>query len=223
MRTANWITFYAGVLIGLAYLAGSLVRTWVQRKVKPESPGWIAPLAEAVVTLAAATAAQLVIEATAPGSSGFRNFSAVGFLSPKALTVWEAVALWAGLAAVIGAVAPFSSRFRGGSSGIAGAAVLVVRFVPGLLPIAAGAWITGIAAFKSVRTTLPLVFGSVVVAEWVLSFTRLQSPWGVVHGPEPTLWLAGMACVLIARWSHGYVGLGTGTKEIRDERDSGDV
>ena len=176
---------------------------------QPTLPRLALPLviAEAAITLVVAGTAFVVIDALAPGTDVFRNSSAVGFLSPKTLTVWESIALWAGLAAVIGAVAPFSSRFRGGSSGIPGATALLLVYSPLAFLIAIMSWSAGLSVIRDVRTTLPFVFGSVAIAEWGLSMTRIRVPWGVIHGPESTIWMAVLAGVLIARWSHGDIGL----------------
>ena len=143
-----------------------------------------------------------MIDAVAPGTSAFRQFSAVGILSSRSLTIWESVSLWSGLAAVVGTVAPFSSRFRDGSTGIVAAAALLLTFFPITFLIALGTWATGFGVMRSVRATLPLVFGVVVITEWMLSVAPLRVPWGFIHGPEPTIWAAVLAGVLISRWSH---------------------
>lgn len=203
MRTVTWITFWAGLLIGGSYVAGSAARTWADRQRLAERPGVIAAVTEATVTIACAFVAFEFIDWLAPGGTVFRSSSAVGFLSPKTLTVWESIALWAGLAAIVGAVAPITSRFRAGSMGMAGAAGMLAVFSPIALLIALGTWFVGVSVIRDVRTTLPLVFVAVAGAEWALSLTRGRIAWGVIHGPESTIWMAVLAGVLIARWTHG--------------------
>ena len=69
--------------------------------------------------------------------------------------------------------------------------------------IAMGTWFVGVSLIRDVRTTLPIVFVSVAVTEWLLSMVDVRVPWGVIHGPESTIWMAVLAGVLVARWSHG--------------------
>lgn len=206
MRSVTWVTFYAGVLIGMSYAAGSLVRTWASKRANVGDDGRPQPLviaSEVIVTLVAARIAYAFIDWLAPGGTVFRSSSAVGFLSPKTLTVWESIALWSGLAAIVGAIAPATSRFRDGSMGISGAAALLAVYSPIIFLIALGTWFMGIGIIRDVRSTLPIVFVTVAASEWVLSMTRVRVAWGVIHGPESTIWMAALAGVLIARWSHG--------------------
>lgn len=203
MRSVTWVTFYAGVLIGTSYIAGSAVRTWSARRATARGPHPLGVGAEVAVTLTCAWVSYALIDWLAPGGTVFRSSSAVGFLSPKTLTVWESIALWAGLAAIVGAIAPITSRFRAGSMGIAGAAGLLALYSPIIFLIALGTWFVGISILRDVRATLPLVFVTVAASEWVLSMTRVRVAWGVIHGPESTIWMAVLAGVLVARWSHG--------------------
>jgi len=209
MRSVTWVTFYAGLLIGASYVAGSLVRSWASKRASETGPSLLSIGAESAVTLACAGVAYGFIDWLAPGGTVFRSSSAVGFLSPKTLTVWESIALWSGLAAVAGTVAPISSRFRSGSMGVAGAAALLAFFSPLIFLIALGTWFVGIGLIRDVRTTLPIVYVVVASSEWVLSMTRVRVSWGVIHGPESTIWMAALAGVLIARWSHGGPDTGT--------------
>lgn len=203
MRSVTWVTFYAGVLIGTSYIAGSAVRTWSAKRATVKGPHPLGVASEVAVTVACAWVSYTFIDWLAPGGTVFRSSSAVGFLSPKTLTVWESIALWAGLAAIVGAIAPITSRFRAGSMGIAGAASLLALYSPIIFLIALGTWFVGISILRDVRTTLPIVFVTVAASEWVLSMTRVRVAWGVIHGPESTIWMAVLAGVLIARWSHG--------------------
>ena len=203
MRSVTWVTLYAGVLIAASYATGSMARTWAAKRTSERGPHPLGVAAEVVATVGCAWVAYAVISWLAPGGTEFRNASAVGFLSPKALTVWESIALWSGLGAIVGAIAPISSRFRNGSMGIAGAASLLAFYSPIIFLIGLGTWFVGISVVRDVRTTLPIVFITVAASEWVLSMTRVRVAWGVIHGPESTIWMAALAGVLIARWSHG--------------------
>jgi glycerol-3-phosphate acyltransferase PlsY len=206
MRSVTWVTFYAGVLIGASYVAGSMVRTWASNRAEADKNTQPQPLviaSEVIVTLAVARIAYGFIDWLAPGGTVFRSSSAIGVLSPKTLTVWESIALWSGLGAILGAIAPVTSRFRNGSMGISGAAALLAVYSPIIFLIALGTWFIGIGIIRDVRSTLPIVFITVAASEWVLSMTRVRVAWGVIHGPESTIWMAVLAGVLIARWSHG--------------------
>lgn len=203
MRSVTWVTFYAGVLIGASYLVGSAVRTWASKRETAAGPFSAGVIAESVATIGCAWVSYAFIDWLAPGGTVFRSSSAVGFLSPKTLTVWESIALWAGLGAIVGAIAPLTSRFRSGSMGIAGAASLLAFYSPIIFLIGLGTWFVGISLVRDVRTTLPIVFVTVAASEWALSMTRVRVAWGVIHGPESTIWMAVLAGVLVARWSHG--------------------
>lgn len=203
MRSVTWVTFYAGILIALSYLAGSAVRTWTSKRATARGPYPPGVFAEIAVTVGCAWVAYAFIDWLAPGGTVFRSSSAVGFLSPKTLTVWESIALWAGLGAIVGAIAPITSRFQSGSMGIAGAASLLAFYSPIIFLIGLGTWFVGISLVRDVRTTLPIVFVTVAASEWALSMTRVRVAWGVIHGPESTIWMAVLAGVLVARWSHG--------------------
>lgn len=216
MRSVTWVTFYAGVLIGLSYLVGSAARTWASNRTDERGPSPVGLAAEIAATLASAWVAYTFIDWLAPGGTFFRSSSAVGFLSPKTLTVWESIALWAGLAAIVGAIAPITSRFRSGSMGIAGAASLLALYSPIAFLIGLGTWFVGVSVVRDVRTTLPIVFVAVAASEWVLSMVSVRVPWGVIHGPESTIWMAALAGVLVARWSHG--GPDVDVRALRAER-----
>jgi glycerol-3-phosphate acyltransferase PlsY len=206
MRSVTWVTFYAGVLIGASYLAGSVVRTWAARRMGADDearPDPLAVVSEVIVTVACAWIAYTFIDWLAPGGTVFRSSSAVGFLSPKTLTVWESIALWSGLGAILGSIAPITSRFTSGSMGISGAAGLLAVYSPIIFLIALGTWFIGIGLLRSVRLTLPAVFVTVAISEWILSMTRVRVAWGLIHGPESTIWMAVLAGVLLARWTHG--------------------
>lgn len=206
MRSVTWVTFYAGVLIGASYLAGSIVRTWAGRRIRVHDdrrPDLLVVVSEVAVTVGSAWIAYTFIDWLAPGGTVFRSSSAVGFLSPKTLTVWESIALWSGLGAILGSIAPITSRFTSGSMGISGAAGLLAIYSPIIFLIALGTWFVGISVIRSVRMTLPLVFVTVAVSEWILSMTRVRVAWGLIHGPESTIWMAVLAGVLLARWTHG--------------------
>lgn len=215
MRSADFITLYAGVCVGLAYVLASLARTWLlTRQVASAAPadrsaaGLRSAVIEVIVVLAWVAVVHRFIDAVAPGSNAFRNTSAVGFLSSKALTVWESVSLWAGLAGVVGFVAPFPRRGADGSSGLASAGALLAVTSPITFLSSIAMFFAGINLLGDARRAVPIALGSAAGIEWLLSMLRVRPGLGLVNGPETTLWVVMLAGVLMARWSHGSDGPG---------------
>lgn len=203
MRTTGWITLYAGLLIGAGYVIGSMLHLRL-----PRSQLVKANAIEAVAVVIWAYLSFRLIDWVAPGTSQFREFSAVGILSPRALTIWEAVALWSGLAVVVGFIAPFDRGFRIGSNGLAAGAGLVLAFSPFPLLAAIFAW-AGAQWLLRPRTAILVSLFVLVTSEWMLSMPSTSvtpRAWGLVHGPETTLWLAGLGGALAARQSHAPAG-----------------
>lgn len=224
----TWVLFLAGPMVAGAYLLSSLIRTWTinrgsnrgssrddpdsnrddQDEATDGSTG-IVPLStvvEAATVAAISLAALVLMRSQAPGRTTFQNASALGFLSSQVLTVWSSMALWAGLAAVVGHATPITRRFRHGTSGAPGALALLILFVPLTALAAAGAWFATLSITREIRPALALSYASVVVAEWVFGVINPSTPWGLVHGPETTLFMAVMAGALLARWAAGDIG-----------------
>ncbi len=203
MRTTGWITLYAGLLIGSGYVIGSMLHRRL-----PGGQLLKSGVIEAAAAVLWAYLAFRLIDWIAPGTSQFREFSAVGILSPRALTIWEAVALWSGLAVIVGLIAPFDRGFRTGGNGLAAGAGLVLVFSPFPLFAAAFAW-AGAQWLVRPRTAVLVSLFALVTSEWLLSMLSTSvtpRAWGFVHGPETTLWLAGLAGALAARQSHAAPG-----------------
>ena len=200
----TWGLFLAGPTVAAGYLLSSLTRTWVVRNGDRPSQ---AVVVEVATVILAASVAWLAIRSQAPGQTIFQNASAIGFLSSQVLTAWSSLALWTGLAAVVGHLAPLQRRFGDGTAGVAGAAVLLLAFLPITVLAGIGAWISSIGVTRETRSALPLTYGAVVVAEWLFSVVNPPGPWGIVHGPESTLFVAATAGALLFRWSKGDVGI----------------
>lgn len=217
MRSANWITAYAGLLVGGAYVVGSLARerllpsqpaTTAKPAPRETNPTRIAAI-EVAVAVIWASMTYAVIDRFAPGTTSFRDFSAVGFLSPKALTVWESVTLWAALGVVCGLMAPFRFRFQNGgfglgSNGLAPGAAVLLLYSPITFFVGLFGWFGAQSVFRA-RTAVLVALGVAVTSEWLLSMipqTFIRTGWGVIHGPESTLWVAALAGALAARQSH---------------------
>lgn len=222
MRTANWITAYSGLLIAGGYVVGSVIHTRISAATTPSTADGPMPSASALPSVSAdraalrtaalevaaallwAAFAYRMIDRLAPGTNQFRSFSAVGILSPRALTIWEAVALWSGLAVVCGTLVPFRRGFIKGGSGLAPAAALVLVYLPLTFFVTVASWF-GVQFLLGRRRALLVTFFVAVTTEWFLSMLSTSaagSAWGLVHGPESTLWLAVTCGALAARQSH---------------------
>ena len=218
-RNATAVGVLAGPLVLAGYLAGSVPFAYLlsRRRLRRQldepgltrlsssdgDPGagsglrriaWAVAL-PAVATLAATTLAWHLTLAATPGGN---TFSAVGIFSNQAVGAWVSVALWTGMAAVVGHSAPVWNRFRGGS-GLPPAVALGATYVPMLLLVAAGAYLAVFGATRSPRTALLSSLPVVVVAAYVTWLADLQAGWGVTNGPEVTLWATVMAAALFAR------------------------
>jgi hypothetical protein len=215
VKTVNWITAYAGFLALGGYLLGSLVRTRISEIAIDGSEAGLSmvdqrALRGAIFEMAAsviwAGLSFAIIDRVAPGTNTFRQFSAIGFLSPKALTVWESIALWSGLGVVVGVVIPIRcggdrQHQRRGSSGLAAGGALLLAYVPLAFFLSLGAWFAA-QPFAKRRVAVLVALGVAVTSEWILSMTRLRPGWGVIHGPETVLWVTALAGLIAARISH---------------------
>ena len=141
MRSVTTVGLLSGPLVLLCYLLGSATRwrnpfsratadgtTAEPGPGAPDAagPAALAPRTQLVVdvglVLVAYVLAEQVTRAVAPGVT----FSLVASLSFQVLFVWDSVALWCALAAVVGSVAPPWTAFRGGGDGVAAVAALLV-------------------------------------------------------------------------------------------------
>lgn len=152
------------------------------------------------VLLAATATWHLVIAVSPGGSATTPNQSAVAFLSDQVLVSWQSAALWAGLAAVVGHLAPAWLGFRGDQGQAPGLALVVVYAPVG--------FVVGVIVFFLARTLLgsarlvAAVFaalGAFVGWCWIAWIFDIQVAWGVPAGPELSLWATVLAAVLAAR------------------------
>jgi glycerol-3-phosphate acyltransferase PlsY len=164
------------------------------------APPAVAALDAAKVLVGATAAWHLVVSVSPGGTASVPNQSAVAFLSDQVLVSWQSAALWAGLAAVVGHLAPPWLGFRGDQGQAPGLALAVVY-----APIA---FVVGVVAFFVARFALGadrlvaavfISLGAFVAWCWVAWVGDLQLAWGVPAGPEVTLWAAVLAGVLAAR------------------------
>lgn len=191
MRSATNVAWASGPLVVASYVAAAVVVGWLRG-----DDARRAAVAEAAVALGAVTVGWHVTRAVAPGV----EVSAVGFASVQVLLVWQSVALWCGAAAVLGAVAPVLSGFRG-SSGLAAAGAITAVHAPAVLLAAVGGFAVGLAVFRGrVRDALAVALAAPPAYEWVAWSADLDAGWGVGNGPELALWTAAVSVLLLARW-----------------------
>jgi len=222
LRSLSTVAAVSGPLIIIGYLAGSTAQTWTASRgqhhggdpmVDPDlivsaedhepiggSPSPSPTITvEIVTTLAAATLSWRVIELVSPGGVA----SAIATYSPQVLTVWQSVALWTGLAAIVGHVGPLWTRFRRGGNGLASALALLAVYSPVMLLVSFAGLFAGMAVRRSPNNSIPVALGAVVIAQWLSWWFDLPWGWGMVNGPELALWITITATVLFNRWLKG--------------------
>lgn len=209
------VSLLSGPLVLLGYLAGSipfgylLSRRRLRRQLDAagppatpvtsddplDTPGVIgAGALAAVTTLLVTTVAWDVALAAAPRG----NIGAVGTFSNQAVGAWVSVALWTGMAAVIGNLAPVWTAFRG-ATGLAPAVALVLAHVPVVFVVCAATFLVVYGLTRETRLSLLVTLPVAVSVEYLAWIADVQTSWGVTNGPEVTLWVAVLAGALAAR------------------------
>lgn len=196
MRSLSAVALLAGPIVLTGYFVGAIVAVWLTR----EDEGTPRPadlVVEAFVALAASTAAWWAIEQVSPGS----GFSRIGYFSNQVLSAWQSVALWTGLAVVVGICAPVFRRFHGGA-GLAPAGALLAVHYPWFLfaTIAAGALALGLT--RSARLAQGAAITALLPTAWLGWVLEWLPAWGLPAGPEATVWAMVLSAVLGTRWWH---------------------
>lgn len=219
-RSATVIGLLAGPLVVLGYLAGSVpfayLRSRRRLRRQLDQPGMArlvdpasdeqergdrrratlrAFAAPALATLAATTVAWHVTLAATPGAN---TFSSVGIFSNQAIGAWVSVALWTGMAAVVGHAAPVWTGFRGGS-GLPPAIALTIAYIPVVLVVAAGAALVVYGLTRRPQAALLIALPVMVTYAYVAWLADIQAGWGITNGPETTLWTTLLAATIFAR------------------------
>ena len=162
----------------------------------------VAVLDAGKVLLAATITWHAIVAVSPGGTASVPNQSAVAFLSDQVLVSWQSAALWAGLAALVGHLAPVWLGFRGDQGQAPGLALAVVYAPVG--------FVVGVVAFFAVRlalgssrlTTAVFVGLAAFVGWcWIAWVGDVQVAWGVPGGPEATLWASVLAGILAVRTS----------------------
>lgn len=208
----NAVATAAGLCVLGAYLVGSVPFVYLRhrgrlrrdlrrlddgRPLPAASPAWLPAAFEVAVVLAVASLAWRVVASVSPGHGSSRIVAGVATFSDQVLVPWQSVALWAGLAAAVGLMAPVWLGFRG-SSGLAPAVALLGAFSPvGLFGACAGYGI-GLGTTRSDvgATGVSAVF--LVGMAWVAWVFDLHALWGVPNGPETCLWSAALGAAVFA-------------------------
>lgn len=117
---------------------------------------------------------------------------------PDALLPWQEVALWTGVAAVLGHVAPVWNGYRGGS-GVAPAAFLAFAFTPVVLFAALGGWFAAMVVSKRKALPLRVALAVAVLAAWASWIFGFGDAWGVPLGAEAMLAVTTAVGLIVAR------------------------
>lgn len=193
------VAVVVGPLAIVCYLAMATVHAWLRSNGRSRhrisSPRPLA-LLEAIAAVLLATLTWTIVRRIAPGGEG--ELSRLASLSPQVLTAWESAALWCGLAAVVGQVAPIWWDFRDGGDGLAPAIGLLAIHapVPLLVAIAAASLASVVSRRDDITRRAGLV--GLVAFAWLAWWADWPAGWGVRNGPELTLWAAVLAGVLFA-------------------------
>ena len=216
MRHVNTVAALSGPLVLVAYLTVAAIHVYanrrsVEHRSHPAGRGTArqgAPteLVDAMAALVVATIAWRIISWVAPAGSSSTSLvgtgsttSSIAAFSAQVLTVWQSVALWTGLAAVVGSIAPIFGRFRGGS-GLAAAASLTFVYAPTVLMGAMAGYFLGLLFVSRPRDAVPAgLFAGITIA-WLTWWFDTNPGWGNVNGPEISLWTTVTAGILFSRW-----------------------
>jgi len=207
------VAVVAGLCVLGAYLVGSVPFVYLQRRnrlrrdlrrlghgTEPPTAAprtWVPAAFEAAVVLVAASVAWRFVASVSPGHGSPSIVAGVATFSDQVLVPWQSGALWAGLAAAMGLIAPVWLDFRG-SSGMVPAVALLATFSPvGLLGACAGYGLgLGVTRSGVGATGVAAVF--LVGTAWAAWVLDLRALWGVPNGPETCLWSAALGAAVFA-------------------------
>ena len=196
MRSLSAVALLSGPVVLSGYVVGAVVAHVLTRH-DEAAPRPADLVLEAFAALAVSTAAWWTIQEVSPGS----GFSRIGYFSNQVLSAWQSVALWSGLAVVVGICAPVSRRFHGGP-GLAPAAALLAAHYPWFLFATLGAGTLVLATARSSRLAQGAAIAVLLPTAWLGWVLEWQPAWGLPAGPEATVWAMVLTIVLGTRWWH---------------------
>jgi glycerol-3-phosphate acyltransferase PlsY len=195
-QSATWVGILAGPLVLVGYIVGSLPFDRFAPRHGPEVRTDATAVALAVgATLLVTTLAWDLALAAAPNAT----FSAVGFYANQIIPAWASVALWTGMGAVLGHMAPVFRSFRDGGSGIAPAVALAAAHTPLVLVVGLAVYLLARTIGAGDRTAVLAALPAAVTYEYLAWTADWQAGWGLTNGPEVALWVAALAVALAAR------------------------
>ena len=196
MRSLSAVALLSGPIVLAGYVVGALVAHLLTRH-DEAAPRPADLVLEAFATLAVSTAAWWTIQQVSPGS----GFSRIGYFSNQVLSAWQSVALWSGLAVVVGICAPVSRRFQGGA-GLAPAAALLAAHYPWFLMATVTVGALALGATRSARLAQGAAIAVLLPTAWLGWVLEWLPAWGLPAGPEATVWAMVLTIVLGTRWWH---------------------
>ncbi len=160
----------------------------------------LATVLDTAKVLLAATVAWHLVEDASPGfdRNVLPEVSAVGFLADQVLTAWQSIALWSGLAAVVGHLAPPWLGFRG-AQGQAPALGLAFVYCPTGFSAGVLAFFVALAATRRVVTAVLVSLLAFVGYAWLAWVFDWRTSWGATNGPELALWATVLSATVAAR------------------------
>ena len=166
----------------------------------PTSSPLVTVVDTAKVLLAATVTWHAVVAVSPGGTASIPDQSAVAFLADQVLVSWQSAALWAGLAAVAGHLAPVWLGFRS-DHGQAPALTLAIVYAPVGFIVGVGTFFAARLVLGPARLVVAVLIslGAFVGWCWLAWIGDVQLAWGVPAGPEATLWSAVLAGLLAAR------------------------
>jgi glycerol-3-phosphate acyltransferase PlsY len=200
MRHATTVALLSGPLVVLGYVATSLVYCELRRRQHDDGADRTITTAAAVALMAllTTTIAYYATRQVAPGAER----AGIALFAPSALFPWESVALWTGVAAVLGHVAPIWNGFKGGS-GLPAALVVGFVYVPVVLMAGGVGFFAATLIWKQPRRSAGAAIGVAVAVAWTGWVLEWQDAWGLPLGPETTLGVV-VAAGLIATSAFGH-------------------
>jgi hypothetical protein len=182
-------------LVAFGYVATSFVYCELERRQREDQR--LRNLPEATVVSLAA----VVATAVASYVSDWVVDPELGYVMaqvPDALVPWQEVAIWTGVAAVLGHAAPVWNGFKGGT-GVATAGIVAFILMPVVLIASLAAWFAAMLVTKRSQVPLRAALGVAVLTAWVWWIFGFGDAWGVPLGAEAMVAVVVAVGIVLAR------------------------